>query len=127
MRLPRSPYGRSRPDAVSPNVTAGTTSPPGTKLFLKESSASHISPISEYWLLLGLILPLWGLMLWAAGFYRSHRTLPLGEEIWAAMKVSFGGTALLALVIYGLRLEFVSRLFLAVFGIVNFVFLATEK
>jgi exopolysaccharide biosynthesis polyprenyl glycosylphosphotransferase len=86
-----------------------------------------ITPVSEYWLLLGLILPLWGLMLWAAGFYRSHRTLPLGEEIWAAMKVSFGGTALVALVVYGLRLEFVSRLLLAVFGIVNFAFLATEK
>src|SRR5262245_56494330 len=66
-------------------------------------------------------------MLWAAGFYRSHRTLPLGEEIWGAMKVSFGGTALLALAVYGLRLEFVSRFFLVVFGVVNFLFLATEK
>ena len=56
---------------------------------------THLRPISLYWVLLGLILPLWGTMLWAAGFYRSHRTLPLGEEIWAAMKVSFGGTALL--------------------------------
>ena len=87
----------------------------------------HISPLSQYWSLLSLILPLWGLMLWAAGFYRSHRTAPLGEEIWAAMKVSFGGTALLALAVYGMRLEFVSRLLLAVFGVVNFIFLATEK
>jgi exopolysaccharide biosynthesis polyprenyl glycosylphosphotransferase len=87
----------------------------------------HITTLSQYWSLLSLILPLWGLMLWAAGFYRSHRTAPLGEEIWAAMKVSFGGTALLALAVYGLRLEFVSRLLLAVFGVVNFVFLATEK
>lgn len=88
---------------------------------------THLRPISLYWVLLGLILPLWGTMLWAAGFYRSHRTLPLGEEIWAAMKVSFGGTALLALAVYGLKLEFVSRLFLAVFGGVNFLLLATEK
>ena len=34
---------------------------------------------------------------------------------------------MLALIVYGLRLEFVSRLFLVVFGIVNFTFLATEK
>jgi exopolysaccharide biosynthesis polyprenyl glycosylphosphotransferase len=88
---------------------------------------THILPISQYWLLLAIILPLWGTMLWAAGFYRSHRTLPLGEEIWAATKVSFGGTALLALAVYGLRLEFVSRLFLAVFGVVNFVLIASEK
>ncbi len=86
-----------------------------------------LRPIDQYLFLLVLILPLWGLMLWAAGFYRSHRTLPLGEEIWAAMKVAFGGTALLALVVYGLRLEFVSRWFLVVFGVVNFLFLATEK
>jgi exopolysaccharide biosynthesis polyprenyl glycosylphosphotransferase len=86
-----------------------------------------LSPIKEYLFLLGLILPLWGLLFYAAGFYRSHRTTPLVEEIWAAMKVAFGGTAMLALLVYGLRLEFVSRFFLAVFGIVNFTFLATEK
>jgi len=88
---------------------------------------SPLSPIAQYWFLLVLILPIWGLLLSAAGFYRSHRTLPLGEEIWGAMKVSFGGTALLALAAYGLRLEFVSRFFLVVFGVVNFFFLATEK
>src|SRR5207253_2793134 len=33
----------------------------------------------------------------------------------------------LALTAYGLRLEFVSRFFLVVFGVVNFFFLATEK
>jgi len=86
-----------------------------------------LSPINQYLFLLVVILPLWGLMLSAAGFYRSHRTLPLAEEIWGAAKVAFGGTALLALLVYGLRLEFVSRFFLVVFGIVNFVFLATEK
>ncbi len=88
---------------------------------------SLLHPISRYGLLLILILPIWGLMLSAVGFYRSHRTLPLGEEIWGAMKVAFGGTALLALAVYGLRLEFVSRFFLLVFGVVNFSFLTTEK
>jgi exopolysaccharide biosynthesis polyprenyl glycosylphosphotransferase len=86
-----------------------------------------IQPFGEYVALLGLILPLWGLLLYAAGFYRSHRTLPLGEEIWAAMKVAFGGTAALAVLIYGLKLEFVSRWFLVVFGAVNFAILASEK
>jgi FlaA1/EpsC-like NDP-sugar epimerase len=88
---------------------------------------SRMAPFEQYAFLLVLILPLWALMLFRAGFYRSHRTLPLGEEIWSAMKVSFGGTALLALIIYGLRLDFVSRLFLLVFAAVNFAALATEK
>jgi exopolysaccharide biosynthesis polyprenyl glycosylphosphotransferase len=86
-----------------------------------------LSPISEYAFLLVLILPIWGLLLYAAGFYRSHRTTPLVEELWGATKVAFGGTAMLALLVYGLRLEFVSRFFLLVFGVVNFTFLSTEK
>ncbi len=84
-------------------------------------------PFEQYFFLLTLILPIWGLLLYGAGFYRSHRTLPLGEEIWAAARVAFGGTALLALIVYGLRLEFVSRWFLVVFGSLNFAFLASEK
>ena len=88
---------------------------------------SPAEPLDRYIALLGLILPLWGMLLYGAGFYRSHRTMPLGEEIWAAMKVSFGGTAILSLLIYGLRLEFVSRWFLVVFAVVNFAFLASEK
>src|SRR5512134_3643443 len=81
----------------------------------------------RYTVLLLLILPIFGPLLYAVGFHRSHRTLPLGEEIWSVGKVAFGGTALLTLFIYGLRLEFVSRWFLAVFGIVVFVFLAAER
>jgi exopolysaccharide biosynthesis polyprenyl glycosylphosphotransferase len=88
---------------------------------------SSVHPFELYVVLLGLVLPLWGALLYAAGFYRSHRTLPLAEEIWAAMKVAFGGTAVLAVLIYGLKLEFVSRWFLVVFAVVNFAFLASEK
>jgi exopolysaccharide biosynthesis polyprenyl glycosylphosphotransferase len=83
--------------------------------------------LDEYLLLLLFILPTWGMLLSAAGFYRSHRTLPLGEEIWAAGKVAFGGTTILVLLIFGLRLDFVSRWFLVLFGVLNFLFLAAEK
>ena len=86
-----------------------------------------LHPFDRYLFLLALILPFWPVMLYAAGFYRSHRTLPLAEEIWSATKVAFGGTAILALVVYGLRLDFVSRWLLVVFAVVNFSFLATEK
>ena len=84
-------------------------------------------PLNQYLPLLSFVLPIWGLLLYSAGFYRSHRTLPLWEELWAAAKVSFGGTAILVLLIYGLRLDFVSRWFLVLFGFVNFLFLASEK
>ena len=84
-------------------------------------------PLEQYLLLLFFILPIWGLLLAAAGFYRSHRTLPLGDEIWAAAQVAFGGTAILVLLIFGLRLDFVSRWFLVLFGFLNFLLLAAEK
>src|SRR5271154_1604653 len=86
-----------------------------------------LHPLDQYLLLIFFILPIWGLLLAAAGFYRSHRTLPLGEEIWAAGKVAFGGTAILVLLIFGMRLDFLSRWFLILFGFVNFLFLTTEK
>ena len=84
-------------------------------------------PLDQYLLLLFFILPLWGVLLSVAGFYRSHRTLPLGEEIWGAARVAFGGTAILVLLIFGLRLDFVSRWFLVLFGFINFGLLSTEK
>ncbi len=87
-----------------------------------------VAPAFErYLVLLLLVLPIWGPMLYAAGFHRSHRTLPLGEEIWLVAKIAFGGTAILTVFVYGLKLDFVSRWFLVVFGIVNFIFLATER
>ncbi len=86
-----------------------------------------IYPLQQYLLLLFFVLPIWGVLLAAAGFYRSHRTLPFGEEIWAAVRVSVGGTVILVLLIFGLRLDFVSRWFLVLFGIVNFLLLAAEK
>jgi exopolysaccharide biosynthesis polyprenyl glycosylphosphotransferase len=84
-------------------------------------------PLDQYLLLLFFILPLWGVLLSFAGFYRSHRTMPLGEEIWGTARVALGGTAILVLLIFGLRLDFVSRWFLVIFGFVNFVFLSSEK
>ncbi len=86
-----------------------------------------LHPLDQYLLLLFFILPIWGLLLSLAGFYRSHRTLPLAEEIWGAAQVAFGGTAILVLVIFGLRLDFVSRWFLVLFGVLNFLFLTIEK
>ena len=81
----------------------------------------------RYVVLLLAILPIWAPMLYVDGFTRSHRTLPLFEEIWTVAKIAFGGTAILTLFVYGLRLEFVSRWLLMVFAIVNFLFLAGER
>src|SRR5688500_15552550 len=91
-------------------------------------SSFPIGPtFDRYLVLLLLILPTWGPMLYASGFHRSHRTIPLFEEIWSVAKVAFGGTAILTVFVYGLKLDFVSRWFLLVFALVNFFFLSAAR
>jgi len=89
--------------------------------------AGPLYPFSRYLLLLALVVPVFALCLVAVGFYSSRRTLPLWEELWAAAKAVFFGTATVALLVYALRLTYVSRPFLFLFALVDFALLATEK
>jgi exopolysaccharide biosynthesis polyprenyl glycosylphosphotransferase len=82
---------------------------------------------SRYLALLILIVPIWTAALVSAGFYRSRRTLPYWEELWSAAKAVFLGTATLALAVYALKITFVSRPFLFLFALIDFLFLASEK
>jgi len=84
-------------------------------------------PFSRYLLLLALVLPVFALCLVSVGFYSSRRTLPLWEELWAAAKAVFLATATISLLVYAFRLTYVSRPFLFLFAIVDFLLLATEK
>jgi len=89
--------------------------------------AGPLYPFSRYFVVLALVLPVFALCLVAAGFYSSRRTLPLWEELWAAVKAVFFGTATLALLVYALRLTYVSRPFLFLFALIDFGLLASEK
>src|SRR5258706_11480348 len=83
--------------------------------------------LSRYLALLILIVPIWAAALVSAGFYRSRRTLPYWEELWSAAKAVFFGTATLALSVYALKITFVSRPFLFLFALIDFLLLASEK
>jgi exopolysaccharide biosynthesis polyprenyl glycosylphosphotransferase len=84
-------------------------------------------PLSHYVSLLAIILPIWAVCLFSVGFYRSRRTLPFGEEIWAAAKAVFFGTATFAMAVFALRRVDVSRPFLFLFAFVDFSLLSMEK
>ena len=92
-----------------------------------QAFAGPLYPYSRYFLLLALVLPVFALCLVAVGFYSSRRTLPLWEELWAAAKAVFFGTATLALLVYAFRLTYVSRPFLFLFALIAFLLLAAEK
>ncbi|MEM7582247.1 MAG: sugar transferase [Acidobacteriota bacterium] len=68
-------------------------------------SISSFYPLSTYLPLLPYVLLIWGSLLLAYGCYRSHRTVPLGEEAWTIVRVCATALAVLALGIYALRLD----------------------
>jgi exopolysaccharide biosynthesis polyprenyl glycosylphosphotransferase len=84
-------------------------------------------PFARYLPLLLLSLPIFGAAFWAVGFYRSRRTLPLWEELWAAWRAVFFSIATFALAVYTLKLQFVSRPFLFLFASVSFILISVEK
>lgn len=91
-------------------------------------------PFSAYAPLLAPVLLIWGVLLLANDSYRSHRTVPLVEEAKTVVRVCASGLAILALVIYALRLdrsllgsdEF-SRPWILLVGVWTCLLLLTEK
>lgn len=90
-------------------------------------------PVSEYLPLLPVAVLIWGALLLTSGSYRSHRTVPLLDEAWAVVRVSFLGAAILTLTIFALRLgerlieDQISRSWILLFALLSCLFLLTEK
>lgn len=94
---------------------------------LPKDFSGPIYPVTHYAALLALILVIWTAALWSVGFYASRRTLPLWEEVWGAAKAVFFGTAVLTLAVYTLQWRDVSRPFLFLFALLDFLLLAASK
>ena len=95
--------------------------------------AGPFYPVSEYLPLLPVAILIWGALLLSSGSYRSHRTVPLLDEAWAVVRVSFLGAAILTLTIFALRLgerfvaDQISRSWILLFALLSCLFLLTEK
>ena len=91
-------------------------------------------PFEAYLPLLPLVLLIWGALLLRSGEYRSHRTVPLFDEIWSLSKVCATAAVVLTLAIYLFRLDRpslsggeVSRLWIGLLFVVSLTLLAIEK
>jgi len=91
-------------------------------------------PLGKYLPLLPLVLLIWAPLLLVSGRYRSHRTVPLGEEAQAIIRICATGLAVLALAIYVLRLDErllgndeISRLWILLFATFACLLLVSEK
>src|SRR5664280_1263361 len=91
---------------------------------------NRLTPLYEFNLYLVLVAPtvlIFSGLLFLEGAYRSHRTLRLKDEVALMTRASFFGSLLLALVVFGARWDFISRPFLAIFFVVNILFLVAER
>ena len=88
---------------------------------------TELYPLSRYLGLLPLVLAIWTLLLVTREAYTSRRTVALASEIWQVVQVVGGGTLTLAAAGWLLRLDFVSRPFLVLFGTLDLLFLITGK
>ena len=88
---------------------------------------TELYPLSRYLGLLPLVLVIWTLLLVTREAYTSRRTVALSMEVWQTAQVVALGVLALAASGWLLRLEFVSRPFLALFGLFDLVLLVGEK
>ncbi|MBI3994702.1 MAG: sugar transferase, partial [Nitrospirae bacterium] len=86
-----------------------------------------LAPFPDYTWLLLFILPSWGFLAYLFKSYESQRTRTLRFEIWNLLKTVFFGTLFLAALVFGLKEQIISRLFVAIFGIAAFVCIGIER
>ncbi len=91
-----------------------------------------ILPFDLYQLLLILILPLWAVLLYGFGSYRSQRLVSMKAQAWSLFQAIFSGGILLVILIFftrigGIEIANVSRTLIITFVIINYVLLLTER
>lgn len=84
-------------------------------------------PLRDYLPLLGVVLPLWLVLLAAQRLTAPGQVLSLRREAFKELQVAALGVVLLAAAGYLLRLHFVSRPFLLLFGLINGAVLAAAR
>jgi len=84
-------------------------------------------PFTWYLVLVGPVVVIWTGLLFLSGAYRSRRTSGLKDEALLVGKIVLGGTVLLTILVYGLRLDFISRPFLPLFAVLNSLFVVVER
>jgi len=85
------------------------------------------APIAYYFSVLLCIVPLWCIILYWNGIYRSLRTKSFLEIAWIIIKSSFLMMIVFGTIIFSLKLTFVSRAFFVIFMILSSSAILLEK
>lgn len=82
---------------------------------------------SDYLVVLFFTVPLWCAILYLNGMYYSMRTRRITEIIWIIIKSVAMSVLIFGLIVFGLDMDFLSRLFFLIFVFVSTSFLIAEK
>jgi exopolysaccharide biosynthesis polyprenyl glycosylphosphotransferase len=96
------------------------------QVFLSEEFGG-LFPLSQYLQLLPIIILEWAFFLHFHKTYKSYRTLSVFRQLWDLFKVIFCSGLFLILFIFAFKYQFVSRLFIGSFLIINFTVLCLER
>jgi len=86
-----------------------------------------LAPFESYLWLVYTIFPLWSFLFYYFSLYESQRTKPFWKEMWTIAKVSFSGTLFLMGIVFAFKADYISRLFITLFGGISFLFLVVER
>ncbi len=78
-----------------------------------------VFPFERYRFVFLIILPVWSILLSYFGLYKSQRFRPIRSELWTITKAAVLGGLVLNTALFGLKVEFISRLMVVVFGLSN--------
>jgi FlaA1/EpsC-like NDP-sugar epimerase len=84
-------------------------------------------PITRNFWLLGYIIPVLSILFYYFGLYESQRTKPYWVEVWKISKACFWGTMFLMAVVFVSKAEYISRLFIIIFGMTSLFSLLLER
>ncbi len=86
-----------------------------------------LASISEYLVVLFVVVSIWCGILYLNGMYRSLRVRRLLEIVWIILKSSFFAILASGTLIFLFKLTFISRMFFAIFAMVSLTFILLEK
>ncbi len=86
-----------------------------------------MGPLSQYLVLLYIILPLWGFLLYYNGAYMSIRTNSFLHTLWPVIKVAFQGGIILMTLLFLFKLPGISRALILLFVIFNALLLSVGR
>jgi len=87
----------------------------------------RLFPVTDYLFLLLIIIPAWSILFIYFKLYEPFRIRPFWLDILKIVKVVSFGMLFLVVMVFFLKLDYISRLFLIIFGLINFTLLSLVK